>query len=96
MGLWDSAQNTLDMGTASLATLQLFDRLTRVDKPMDADRMRHTFHLFRVVVVTMIEGYQGKLRGKQILGAIGSLDMDLNAGKIVGPEMIERFKSALL
>ena len=97
MGLWDSAQNMLDMGTASLSALQLFDRVTRFeyDRP-GHETMRNSLGLIRCVVVTMVEGYQGKLRGKQILGALAMLDMELNAGKQPGPELIEKFKGALL
>ena len=97
MGLWDQAQNTLDMMNASIQSLQLFDRLTRFeyDRP-GHEVMRTVLGLIRCVVVTMIEGYQGKLRGKQILNALAVVNVELDAGKQPGPEMFEKFKGALL
>lgn len=89
MGLWSAAQNTVDMASASLRAWQIIETLTRCGKPREA------LAVARIVVLTMLEGYQGKVRGAVLNVALTKLAFELDAEGAPTEGMIDRFSAAL-
>lgn len=90
MGLFDAAKNGVDLASATIVGLSLIERMSFSDRPKDALAM------IRVITLTLVEGYQGKLRGAQIQDALAKLQSDLHvADYIPSAAMIDTFKATL-
>lgn len=90
MSLFSAAQNAVDLASATVTGLSLIERMSFSDRPKDA------LVVIRVIVLTLVEGYQGKLRGKQIADALMKLGSDLQVADFVpSVSMVDAFKAAL-
>lgn len=94
MGLWDKAQNFVDMSNATISAFQTIDRLTRLQDP-NFDLMKVAMRAVRAVVLAVVEGYQGKISGRILNDAINAMLQKLNDGQSPSVEMIEQFQGAL-
>lgn len=90
MSLWSAAQNTVDMASATLRSLQIIETLTRSGRPKEA------LAAARTIVLAVLEGYQGRVRGAALVNALDAFGIELQKeGGVPSPAMLDRFATML-
>ena len=89
--MWSGARNMLDLAGCTVTGLDVINQLTR-----NLDEPREALGAIRAIVVALVEGYQGKIDGKQLETALKTMTLELeSAGWISSSVIVEKFRSAL-